>query len=275
MYVGIDRGSSQMAVAVVRADGTVLRHVLTRTPLTPDDEVGGDLARLASLLPRIADHRGRPVTLAGHCYESSGVRELFRDARWTVRRVFAFNDAVNHYGLGSMPGNVVLAACGTWPQVVYIDAANNVRWPGDDVALPAWTLSGRAYAEFLVSRRPHLVSVLSSPRRWIGLGRLLGPALTAPDVPAFVEAGADAAVRAHRVLWEASGVPDIPRMVFGGGAVRDDRIWSIVRARFERAGVPATRVRGRPAVGAVRYARANPDADVWGYVGDRRPSWLE
>ena len=60
------------------------------------------------------------------------------------------NDVVGVYGLTEMRGHAVVAGCGSWPQVVYLDPQNSVRWAGRDAAeeLPNWLLSGDACARW-------------------------------------------------------------------------------------------------------------------------------
>src|SRR5690606_38540638 len=105
-----------------------------------------------AVLAKLRPFRGEPVWLAGYCYEHSGVVEAFQQEGWTVAGVTPLNDVLGVYGLTPMAGHAVVCGCGSWPQAVYVDEANHIRWPGEDVAasMPDGLPSGWAYANFLV-----------------------------------------------------------------------------------------------------------------------------
>lgn len=175
-WVGIDQGFSQMGLAVLGPGGDVLASEQTREPAGDGHAREVALARLRTLLARVEVWRDVPVHLAGYCYEQSGVAQAFAAAGWSVAGTKGLNDVLGVYGLTAMPGNVVVAGCGTYSQVVYVDKHQSVRWPGDDVAerLPEWLLSGRAYSEFLVGWAGQGADATGDLRA--AVRRLLGPA---------------------------------------------------------------------------------------------------
>jgi hypothetical protein len=293
-WVGIDQGYSQMGLAIVSADGQVLASVKTREPGGDGHDRDVALARLRGLLGRVHAMRHGPVRLAGYCYAESGVREAFAQAGWTVRGEWALNDVLGVYGLTAMPGHAVVAGCGTYSQVVYIDRRQAVCWPGDDVAaeLPEWLLSGEAYAGFVaaLSHEEHAgagaewvrqvaetlgpAAVDVAPATWCRLGPLLSAMLDAPSARAFVERAATAVVQARDVFWRYAQSSRPPDVILGGGAVADDGLWWILAEAVSRHGMRPERAAGDPAVGLARFAMAHPHADAWAFVGRVRPAWL-
>ena len=311
LWVGIDCGFSQMSAAVVDESGRVLAVERTREP--PGDGHTRDvaLARLRRLLERlrgVRDKSGGPARLAGYCYDHSGVREAFEQEGWRVEGCTALNDVVGVYGLTAMQGNVVVFGCGSWSQVVYVDPANTIFWPGEEIAsaMPDWLPSGSAYARFLVEyvsqtpgantglarvaaeklgADPAAGAIDGSAGRWGELGPLLSSALDLPEVRRFLSQAAAAVRQTRDLFWEAvqaaraahgSHGLDVqpPGVVMGGGAVRDDRLWSVLQTELASRGVNATRVVGEHAVGLARFARHNPGANAWAYLGEKKPSWL-
>lgn len=295
-WVGIDQGYSQMGLAVVASDGTVLASARTREPVGDGHARDVALARLGRLLPRVEHLRDVPVRLAGYCYEKSGVCEEFRRSGWLVEGWKALNDVMGVYGLTAMRGHTVVGGCGTFGQLVYVDRDQTVRWPGDDVAarLPEWPLSGRGYANFLVSLAKEApraaapppdwvrsvdaivgsASVDDSPQTWSALGPLLGGMLSMPEARAFVSRAVTAVIETHGVLWRCSGADGPPALVLGGGGLSDGRLWALVADDLRRQGVGAERAQGDLAAGLARFAMAHPEADPWAVIGDVRPAWL-
>jgi hypothetical protein len=293
-WVGIDCGYSQMSVAVLEQDGHVLAAERTRLPSGDGHSREVALARVRVLLERLNGLSHLPVRLAGYCYDHSGVVEAFRGSGWTVIGADPLNDVVGIYGLTDMRGNVVVGGCGSWPQVVYIDKANAVCWPGEDVAaeMPEWPLSGWRYARFLLdlSRRDDLglsswlkEAVIErlggedldrSSGSWGALGPLLPEVLERVEARRFLSAAADAVVETRNVLWKHSGSDDAPGVVIGGGAVGDERIWTFLRSEFESRSIDVRRAEGHPAEGLARFAMRNPQADAWAFIGQVKPSWL-
>lgn len=286
-WVGVDCGYSQMSIAVLDAAGRVLAVARTKEPRGDGHQRELARARLHILLSRIEGMRQGPVHLAGYCYEHTGVYEAFRQAGWSVVGMKALNDVVGVYGLTAMGGHVLLAGCGSWGQVVYVDPANAIHWPGDDVAneMPAWLLSGRAYAEFLVNspldwlRREARAKLggdklAQSAHRWVDLGPLLSSALMHPEVRRFLARAADAVLKTRDVLWQHTRVAAAPLVVMGGGAIRDDQLWTLLASELTSRGVSAIRVVGDSAVGLARFAKQNPEADPWAVIGRKKPSWL-
>lgn len=292
-WVGIDCGFSQLSIALIDDSGNVLAVERTRSPTGDGHERTVALDRVLELLPRLNHLRDQPVTLAGYCYDHAGVIEAFQQAGWTVAGVKALNDVVGVYGLTEMRGDVLVCSCGSWSQVVYVDSENNIRWPGDDVAemLPEWKLSGWAYGKFLVdltSRNeavyPKLAQAVHerlggdplspSDGRWWALGPLLSSYLHLPAVKDFISENANAVVKTRDLISRYAGCADPPEIVFGGGALHDDRLWDVLSRELQARGVTARRVQGEPAVGLARYARRHPDADPWSFVGRMKPSWL-
>lgn len=292
-WVGIDQGFSQMGLAILGPGGDVLASEQTREPAGDGHAREVALARLRTLLARVEVWRDVPVHLAGYCYEQSGVAQAFAAAGWSVAGTKGLNDVLGVYGLTAMPGNVVVAGCGTYSQVVYVDKHQAVRWPGDDVAerLPEWLLSGRAYSEFLVGwagqgadatgdlraavrRLLGPASVETTPQAWGALGRRLPGLLDEPGSRAFLTRAAAAVLATRDVLWGHSGAARAPEVALGGGAVRDDRLWAPLAGLLAAQGASVARVEGAPAVGLARFALAHPEADPWAVIGLRRPAWL-
>lgn len=292
-WVGIDQGFSQMGLAILGPGGDVLASEQTREPAGDGHEREVALARLRTLLARVEAWRDVPVHLAGYCYEQSGVAQAFAAAGWSVAGTRGLNDVLGVYGLTAMRGNVVVAGCGTYSQVVYVDEHQAVRWPGDDVAerLPEWLLSGRAYSGFLVEwagqgadatgdlraavrRLLGPAPVEATPQAWGALGRLLPGLLDEPGSRAFLTRAAAAVLATRDVLWGHSGAARAPEVALGGGAVRDDRLWAPLAGLLAAQGASVARVEGDPAVGLARFALAHPEADPWAVIGLRRPAWL-
>lgn len=293
-WVGIDQGFSQMGLAILGPGGDVLASEKTREPAGDGHDREVALARLRTLLARVEAWRDVPVHLAGYCYEESGVAQAFAAAGWSVAGTKGLNDVLGVYGLTAMRGNVVVAGCGTYSQVVYVDDHQDVRWPGDDVAerLPEWLLSGRAYAGFIVERARQgadpatgdlraavrrllgAASVETTPQAWGALGRLLPDVVDVPGTRAFLHHAAAAVLATRDVLWGHSGAARAPEVALGGGAVRDDRLWAPLAGLLAAQGAAVSRVEGGPAVGLARFALAHPEADAWAVIGRRRPAWL-
>lgn len=293
-WVGIDCGHSHMGIAVLDQAGHVLAVERTHLPRGDGHSKDVALARVRVLLERLHGLSHLPVRLAGYCYEHSGVHEAFRDCGWTAVDSKALNDVVGIYGLTDMRGNVIAGGCGSWPQVVYIDEANAVCWPGNDVVaeMPEWPLSGWSYAELLLnlSKRNDLgrlswlrkavierlggEDLEQSSDSWGALGPLLPQVLEHAEVRRSLSASANAVVEIRNVLWRYSALDDAPGVVIGGGAVDDERIWAILRSEFRSRFTEVERVEGDPAVGLARFAKRNPDADAWAVIGQVRPSWL-
>ena len=293
-WVGVDCGYSHMGVAVIDEDGQVLAIVRTHLPRGDGHSRAVALARLNVLLERLNSFADIPVWLAGYCYEHSGVLEAFEDTGWTVVGSKALNDVVGIYGLTDMRGNVIVGGCGSWPQMVYIDKANTVCWPGEDVLadMPAWPLSGRSYAEMLIrlSKRDDLGdqgslrqavyerlgadSIEQSGDRWGTLGPLMAQVLEYPEVRGFLSAAVDSIAKIRDVVWRYAAIDETPGIVVGGGAVSDEQLWAVLQSEFMSRSVAVERVEGDPAVGLARFARHNPDADAWAVIGQVRPSWL-
>lgn len=273
-WVGIDCGYSHLAAAVVHPDGEVLRCESTDEPEGDGHDREVALGRLEVLLNRLSAYRDVPVMLAGYCYDSCGVLESFMERGWRVDDVVALNDAVGVYGLTGMQGHAVVAACGSWPQVFYADRRGTVQWPGGDAkqALPDWLLCGSEYSQFLrqsgTERDPPEHDFRDAGYR---LERLVDQ----PEARQFVRKAAEAARITRDVFWRFCGQEEAPLLVLGGGAVRGARVWRALQVELANLGVQATRVTGDQAVGLVRFARSNPTADPWGYIGNQPPSWLE
>ncbi len=293
-WVGIDQGFSQMGLAILGPGGDVLASEKTREPGGDGHDREVALARLRTLLARVEAWRDVPVHLAGYCYEQSGVAQAFAAAGWRVAGTKGLNDVLGVYGLTAMRGNVVVAGCGTYSQVVYVDDHQAVRWPGDDVAerLPEWLLSGRAYSGLIAERARQgadpamgdlraavremlgAAPVETAPHAWNALGRLLPGLLDDPGTRAFLTRAAAAVLATRDVLWGHSGAARPPEVALGGGAVRDDRLWAPLAGLLAAQGATVARVEGDPAVGLARFALAHPEADAWAVIGLRRPAWL-
>ena len=276
--VGIDQGYSQMGIAILEPGGALLASERLREPHTDGHDRAVALSRLHVLLARLKPFRDAPVRLAGYCYADSGVAQAFEEAGWTVVGTSALNDVVGVYGLSDMRGHAVVAGCGTYAQVVYVDARQAVRWPGEDVApeLPPWLLSGEAYARFVAEqgRAPDGADVAASPWRWAALGPALTGMLDAPDARRFVARAAEAVVRTRDVFWRHSGRSRPPDVLMGGGAVAAPGLWAAVEKQARARGVALRRVEGPPAVGLARFAMTHPDADAWAVIGETPPAWL-
>lgn len=293
-WVGIDCGFSQMSLAIVDAKSRVLVVERTREPRGDGHDREVALARLRRLLARLETWRRIPVALAGYCYDHAGVHEAFAEAGWNVVETKPLNDVVGIYGLTEMAGHAVVGGCGSWPQVVYVDAASDIFWPGDDVAtrLPEWPLSGWSYAKFLIElstrdgdpRWSRLRRLLRerlgskgfdvSNERWSDVGPLLKELLDYPEVREYLARAADTVLEIRDVLWQESGRPDAPKVIVGGGSVREEKLWEIVESELHVKGVEVERVTGEHAVGLARYAMRHPDANPWSVVGNQRPAWL-
>lgn len=294
LWVGLDCGHSHMGLAVLDETDRVLAIERTSQPSGDGHSREIALARLNVLLDRVSHLKGYPAILAGYCYEHSGVCEAFRDAGWRVVGLKALNDVVGIYGLTDMRGNTVAGGCGSFPQVVYVDRTNSIRWPGEDVVaeMPGWPLSGWNYAELLLSLsqrddlpeigwvRQEVLERLGGERleqssdRWGSLGPLLPRVLDCPDVRQFLATAAHAVLTIRDVMWRYAAVDDPPCVVIGGGAVEDERVWNALQSELRARSLSVKRVVGEPAVGLARYARRFPDADAWAVIGQVRPCWL-
>jgi hypothetical protein len=272
-WVGIDQGYSHLAVAVVDAHGTAVCSESTEEPEGDGHDRKTVLVRLGLLLDRLEAFRAIPAGLAGYCYNDSGIREAFTERGWCIEDVVALNDVVGVYGLTEMRGHVVVAGCGSWPQTIYVDSQNNVRWAGRDVeqGLPDWLLCGNAYSRFL---RESGLGLGISEDDFRATGYRLERLIDHPEVREFVRRAAEAARKTRDVFWRYCGQQEAPLLVLGGGAVRGDAVWRALDEELGTIGVQRTRVTGDQAVGLVRFALANPTADPWGFIGSERPRWL-
>lgn len=266
-WIGIDCGYSQLSVSVLDGAGNTTAHGRAQVPLGDGHAHGIALARLQTILNTLSPLTTprTPSILAGYCYDHSGVRAAFENAGWPVVGAMPLNDVVGVYGLTEMPGHVMLAGCGSFPQVVYIDAHNNVCWPSDAVAaaLPAWPLSGDAYGRFM-----------ARAYREAKGRRLLSDTLGRPETRQYLQQAAHAIRETRAVLWNLSGQHDPPRIVVGGGAVSPTNVWAHVASALNAIGIAAERVVGDQAAGLARYALHHRDANAWAYLGDAPPSWL-
>lgn len=292
-WVGVDCGFSKMGIAVLDQNGQVITAMRTYKPEGDGHSRDVALARLHVLLEQMHSFRELPVHIAGYCYDHSGVLEAFAGAGWTIVGSTALNDVVGIYGLTAMQGNVVVGGCGSWPQIIYVDEANTINWPGDDVVteLPEWLLSGHAYAELLdfmarKGKRAGLAwlarevrqrlggSLEQCDHRWGSLGPLMSQMLEHPEVRRFLEKAVRAVKETRDVFWRHSMARHAPSVVLGGGAVSDERLWALLRDELQSHGVVVKRVTGEPAVGLARFAQENPKANAWGFIGRKRPAWL-
>lgn len=283
-----------MSLAIVDEKERVLAVERTREPRGDGHSREVALARLRRLLARLETWRRVPVSLAGYCYDHAGVHEAFSEAGWRVVGSKALNDVVGIYGLTDMAGHVVIGGCGSWPQVAYVDSANEICWPGEDVAeeLPEWLLSGWSYAKFLVElstrdkdprrRRLHRLvrerlgskGFVESNERWSDVGPLLKEMLHDPEVREYLSRAADAVLRTRDVRWRNTPQSQAPAVIVGGGSVRDDQLWEIVESELLARNVTVQRITGEHAVGLARYAMRYPDANPWAVIGSQRPAWL-
>lgn len=292
-WVGIDCGFSQMSIAIIDDSERVLAVERTRRPPGDGHQRDVALARLQALLTRLRGLRDEPVWLVGYCYDHAGVYEAFEQEGWRVAGGTALNDVVGVYGLTDMRGHVVVCGCGSWSQVVYVDRANAIRWPGDDISgmMPTWLLSGWAYANFLVElaaqnpgTQPALARAIEEKLggtsidrldgRWGDLGPLLSSMIDHRDVRRFLSQAADAVLETRDLFWRTVRSAEAPGIVIGGGAVRDDRLWAVLESELQSRGVRALRIIGEHAVGLARFSKHNPGVNAWSFVGAKKPSWL-
>jgi hypothetical protein len=236
-----------------------------------------------------------PVRIAGYCYENSGVIEEFEKEGWPVEGCKALNDVVGFYGLTDMRGHAVVAGCGSFSQVIYVNAANDICWPGDDVTaeMPPWLLSGRDYASFLLDLskktgdgelswlskavRKTLGSETpeSSGHSWSYLGPLIEKLIGYKELYKFITQAVENIVKTENVFRRYIKNTGSPVVVLGGGAVKDEKLWELISIDLQKQGLEnIIRVKGEPAVGLARYAACYTNADAWTYIGNKRPSWL-
>lgn len=263
--VGIDCGFTHLTVALLDVTGNMVAIESAREPAGNGHDKHVALARLRNTLEQLRDLRNQPVDLAGYCYNDSGVREAFLDAEWTVVDSVPLNDVVGVYGLTEMRGHVLVGGCGSYSQIVYIDRQNNVCWPADDLMgeLPTWLLCGDEYSKFM-----------QGAYAWPNTGRLLSETIHLPPTQEYLRRAAKAVRETRDVLWRHLDCDEPPRVVLGGGAVRDARLWERLDAILEEFAVKADRVVGTQAVGLARSATLHRKANAWAYIGDRPPSWL-
>lgn len=293
-WIGIDNGCSQMTIAILDSRSDIVAMERIREPLGDGHSRDVALARLHCLLRRLDDFRCIPARLAGYCYEDSGVLEAFIAAGWTITGCKVLNDVVGFYGLTDMNGHTIVGGCGSFSQVVYVNTANTVYWPGDDVTarLPRWLLSGWEYASFLLelSKREYAGEfdwlarevrdilggeTLESPGcRWGNLGPLLDRLYGYEELNQFIAQAADVVLKTRNVFMEHIRTAEPPRVVLGGGAIRNDCLWKALKAELGKQGEDIIRIEGEPAIGLARFASSCPDADAWAYIGHKKPSWL-
>ncbi|MDF2685709.1 MAG: hypothetical protein K0S55_890 [Clostridia bacterium] len=294
-WVGIDIGYSQMTIAIIDAGINIIALECTREPFGDGHNREVAISRLRILLQRLSYFKNVPVRIAGYCYGHSGVLEEFKNAGWTVDGFMALNDVVGFYGLTDMKGHAIIGGCGSFSQVVYVDVANNVYWPGDDVKakLPRWMLSGWDYATFLLGLTKQSVSdelswlsqevrdilggetLETSGHRWSYLGPLLRRLFGYEELNQFIIKAVENVIKTEKVFRHYIKKAELPRFIFGGGAVREDNLWSLLCVELQKQGVEnIIRVQGEPAVGLARFAAFNPNSDAWSFIGYKRPSWL-
>ena len=293
-WVGIDCGYSQMTIAILDDKTNLIALKRTYQPVGDGHSREVAIARLKLLLRDLDEFKSIPVKLAGYCYEHAGVIETFKEAGWIVSGYKALNDVVGFYGLTDMSGNVITFGCGSFSQVVYVDIGNNICWPGDDVVakLPNFMLSGWGYASFLLdlSREEKLGelawlrkavqgtlgadSLEASGHRWSYLGLMMERLVGTDELRQFLSRVADSVIQIKKVFMEYLKGCEPPRIVFGGGAVRSNALWTALKSELAKRGENVIRVEGEPAVGLARFAAYNTDANPWSYIGLKRPSWM-
>ncbi len=287
LWVGVDAGDSQVGVAIVDLSGSVLAEsrVVEALPEPSPERRGAVEGRLATALEELEGFVSRPVIVAGDA-------KPFLHQGWNVRDAIMLNDIIGHYGRTSMPGNCIVAACGSYRQVVWVDDDHNIRWPSDDLAhrLPHWLLSGHAYATLLTSELalPAVRKLLELARcdpltaaepghaaLWRDLGVVLADNLDDRRVSAFVLEAATAAAETFHVFREEIGADHPPpTFVLSGGAVIHNELWALVQATLRSHSIVAERPnQPSPAVGTALYAMRYRDRDHWSHLGAKPPGW--
>lgn len=293
-WVGIDCGYSQMTIAILDDRDNIIALERTCEPIGDGHHRDVAIARLKVLLHRLTDLSCVPVKLSGYCYENSGVIETFKEAGWAVKDCKALNDVVGFYGLTDMSGHTITCECGSFSQVVYVDRENNICWPGDDVAaeLPDWLLSGWNYASFILElskRENHCglewlrkavrdtlgrETLETSGNRWSYLGPMLGKLQGTAELEQFLFRAVESVLQTKNVFMRHLKGYEPPKIILGGGAVRNEALWTALKAEFVKRGESVVRIEGEPAVGLARFAIYNADVNPWSYIGSKRPSWL-
>jgi len=267
IWAGIDCGYSHLTVSLLDDLGETLIICDAREPLGNGHDPSVALARLQAILPQLQKWRTAPITLAGYCYTDAGVRAAFEAAGWRVVDAVALNDVVGVYGLSQMEANVVVAGCGSFSQLIYVDHYHNICWPSDQLVaeLPVWPLSGEAYGDFIQRAYPDRTY------------QLLSESLDQVATQHYLRQAAQTITAIRNAFWHASGLASAspPKVVVGGGAIRHEGLWQWVAQALMEVDCSLERVQGEQAIGLIRYAVRHRTANAWGYIGDRPPSWLD
>lgn len=292
--VGLDEGLSKTNLIVVEADGSVLLearidHFEPPEQQLTDEQVTQQIAR------HLLAFRSHPLHLFGSHIEDT--REFFtrlRAAGLDVRSLDIFNDTHGHYGLTSMPGNVITVGCGSYWNAMYYTLGNHVHcFAGDIWQEVPWSFSGFAFARFLlawwqepanaampVALRERVVAstrlspsqlraridpALSldklSPARWLPLGALVTRFIHEERVRTFLSEGVNQLALLYRRFCTQRSPLKAPVLVLGG-SIWSTPIFEYAQRQLEAWGIPVVRSQGNPAWGAIQFRRANPTVQL-------------
>jgi hypothetical protein len=258
---------------------------------------------LSEITQQLASFKKHPLSLfiGGFIESPPGFLDRLHGAGFDVQTFEAFTDVHNHYGLTDMPGNALMVACGSHWNAMYYDRANNTHWFESPQAI--WdevphSFAGITFARFLLTwwskawqqgisspiadeilarsglspaalydtvKQDPLLDALFPPS-WLALGPLISQYADEEPVSSFLDRGIKQLEHLYDLFRTQISPVEPPLLVLGGP------IWSNVL--FERAqealtqtGIPVRHSQGNPALGAIRFWRANPTVpmDPWGF----------
>jgi hypothetical protein len=258
---------------------------------------------LSVIIQQLSAFKAHPLALfVGGYIESPGsFFERLCGSGFDIRTLEAFTDVHNHYGLTDMPGNALMVACGSHWNAMYYDRANNVHWLECPRAI--WdevphSFEGFSFARFLltwwlqswqqgtsspladeilarsglspaalyaiVKQDPSLDSLF--PPSWLALGPLISRYANEEPVASFLDRGIRQLAHLYD-LFRAQIKPAEPPLLVLGGSVWSNVLFERAQENLSRTGIPVRHSQGNPALGAIRFWRANPTVpmDPWGF----------
>jgi hypothetical protein len=296
--VGIDKGFSKTNLAVARADGQLLLQAriehfdqAQKPPMTEE-------RLLYMIAQQLTPFKAHPLTLFVGGFVASP-RSFFdrpRGSGFDVRTLEVFTDVHTHYGLTDMPGNTVTVACGSHWNAMYYDRANHVHCFASPHAI--WddvphSFDGITFARFLLAwwrqtwergtSSPLADEILAhsglspaalrdtveqdpmldtlSPPSWLALGPLISQHASEEPVASFLDQGISQLEQLYARFCAQINPIDPPLLVLGG-SIWSSALFGRVQGILTRAGIPTRHSRGNPALGAIRFRRTNPTAQL-------------
>jgi hypothetical protein len=258
---------------------------------------------LSEIVQSLASFKEHPLSLfvGGFIESPHSFFDRLCGSGFDIREFEAFTDVHNHYGLTDMPGNALMVACGSHWNAMYYDHANNVHWLTSSQAI--WdevphSFEGITFARFLLtwwsqvwqqgSSSPLADEILARsglspailydtvkqdpsldnlfPPSWLALGPLISQYADEEPVASFLDQGIRQLEHLYG-LFRIQIKPAEPPLLVLGGSIWSNVLFERVQGSLTQKGIPVRRSQGNPALGAIRFWRANPTVamDPWGF----------